>query len=153
MKRLSIAGLILLICISGCGNGDNQDFYGIYTFNEVSYLSVLSSSSSDFINKMLAGTKYTIKKDLFSVKTTDNTFEISSPSYVKEEIPKNPPPLADVRTFIGNEVEDQYTIYNKDKDKTHLRLYVSSDCLWIASYADNTANGSEIIMDIFKLSK
>jgi len=36
---------------------------------------------------------------------------------------------------------------------TKWRSYVSSDCLWIGTYVDNTADGSEIIMDIYKLSK
>ena len=33
------------------------------------------------------------------------------------------------------------------------RLYVSSDCLWIGKYNDNTKNGSEVIMYIYRLSK
>ncbi len=152
MKKtfLIIAGLIILICFVGCSNNDKQDFYGVYTFNQVSYLSPLSSLTVDFLNKQMEGTKYTIKADLFKIETDrmDNSIEISNPNYVKEEIQKDVSPLFDIRSFIGNEVAYQYTI-----GTTHMRLYVSSDCLQIASYADNTANGSEIIMYIYKLSK
>lgn len=155
MKRvfIIIAGLISLVCLSCCSNSNKQDFYGTYTFKEVSYLSGLSSSSIGYINEQMAGAKYTIEADLFKIESSENTFEISSPNYVKEEIQSDSSPLSDVHTLIGNQVKYQYTIYNKDKNKTNWRLYVSSDCLWAATYIDNTANGSEVIMKIYKLSK
>lgn len=154
MKRALIlmAGLISLICLSCCSNSQKQDFYGTYTFREVSYLSPLSSSSVDYINEKMKGAKYTIEADLFKIESTDNTVEISSPNYVKEEIPKNSSILLGVHSLIDSAVKYQYTIYNKD-GKTHWRLYVSSDCLWAATYADNTVNGSEVIMRIDKLTK
>lgn len=148
-----ILGIILLSCLTCCNNSDKQGFYGIYTFEKVSYLSSLSSSSINYVNEQMAGTKYIIEANLFKIKSLNNNTEISSPQYVKEEVTKQVSPLSDVRTLIGNKVKYQYTIYDKDGNKTNWRLYASSDCLWIASYVDNTANGSEIIMDIFKLSK
>jgi hypothetical protein len=155
MKKIFvlILGIILFGCLSCCSNSDKQNFYGTYTFNEVSYLSGLSSSSISYLNEKMAGTKYTIKANIFKIESKDNTTEISSPKYVKEEIPSNVTPLSDVHVFIGNDVKCQYSIRDKDGNKTKWRLYVSTDCLWIASYVDNTANGSEIIMEIFKLSK
>ena len=139
--------------IVGCSNKDKQNFYGAYAFEKVSYLSGLSSSTVDYVDEKMAGTEYAIKADLFKIESADNTVEISSPNYVREEIPNDFSILSDVRGFIGNEAECQYTICKKDGSKTHLRLYVSSDSLWIASYADNTADGSEIIMYIYKLSR
>lgn len=155
MKRvfILIAGLILLFCLSCNRNSDKQDFYGTYTFDKVSYLSPLSSSTIDYMNEQMAGTKYTIEADLFKIQTSDNTVEISSPNYVKEEIQNDLYALYDVHASIGDEVKYQYTIYKKDGNKTNWRLYVSSDNMWIASYVDNTANGSEIIMYIYKLLK
>lgn len=119
----------------------------------MSYLSPLSSNTIDNINEHMAGTEYTIKAELFKIKSAENTLEISSPSYVKESFPDNFNKLSDIPSFIRNEVKNQYTILNKDGSKTHLRLYTSSDCLWIASYSDNTVDGSETIMYIYKLSK
>ena len=155
MKRvfILIAGLISLVCLSCCSNSNKQDFYGTYTFEKVSYLSPLSSSTIGYINERMVGTKYTIEADLFKIESADNTVEISSPNYVKEEIQNDLSTLYDVHTLDGNEVEYQYTICNKDGKKANWRLYVSSDYLWIASYVDNTANSSEIIMSIYKLSK
>lgn len=155
MKRvfILIAGLISLVCLSCCSKSDKQDFYGTYTFEKVSYLSPLSSSTIDYINERMVGTKYTIEADLFKIESADNTVEISSPNYVKEEIQNDLSTLYDVHTLDGNEVEYQYTICNIDGKKANWRLYVSSDYLWIASYVDNTANSSEIIMSIYKLSK
>lgn len=155
MKRvfMLIVGLISLICLSCCSISDKHDFYGTYKFEKVSYLSPLSSSTIDYINERMVETKYIIEADLFKIESADNTVEISSPNYVKEEIQIDLSTLCDVYTLDGNEIECQYTICNKKGNKTNWRLYVSSDYLWIASYVDNTANGSEIIMNIYKLSK
>ncbi|MFA6941759.1 MAG: hypothetical protein WCQ54_12415 [Clostridiaceae bacterium] len=155
MKRIFIiiTGLISLICLCCCSNSNKQNYHGTYTFKEVSYLSPLSSSTIDYTNEHMAGTKYIIETDLFKIESTDSTVEISSPNYVKEEITKKSAFLSDIHSIIGNEALYQYTIYNKDGNKTHWRLYVSSDCIWAATYADNTINGSEVIMRIDKLSK
>lgn len=155
MKRvfMFIVGLISLICLFCCSISDKQDFYGMYKFEKVSYLSPLSSSTIDYINERMVGTKYIIEADLFKIESADNIVEISSPNYVKEEIQSDLSTLYDVHSLDGNEVECQYTICNKEGNKTNWRLYVSSDYLWIASYVDNTTNGSEIIMSIYKLSK
>ena len=155
MKRIFmfIAVLILLFCSSCSKNGDKQGFYGIYTFEEVSYLSLLSSSTIDYVNERMVGTKYTIEADLFKIETSDDTVEINSPDYVKEEIKNSLPVPSDVYASISDDIKYQYTIYKKDGAKTNWRLYVSPENVWIGSYVDNTANGSEIIMYIYKLSK
>lgn len=148
-----ILGLMLLVFLSGCSSGGEQNIYGVYTFEEVSYLSPLSSATKDYVNRQMEETKYTIKEALFKIESTDYTVEFSSPKYAKEEISNESSVLADVYTFIGSDVDHQYTIYDKDGNKTNRRLYVSSDFLWIGTYVDNTADGSEIIMDIYRLSK
>jgi hypothetical protein len=155
MKRvfILIVGLVLLFSISCSRNSDKQGFYSTYTFGEVSYLSLLSSSTIGYMNERMAGTKFTIEADLFKIETSDNTIEINSPSYLKEEIKDSIPTPSDVYAAISDDVKYQYTIYKKDGTKTNWRLYVSSDNVWIGSYVDNTATGSEIIMYIYKLSK
>ena len=151
MKKLIsfIICLSLLVSLNGCSNNDKHNFYGTYNFEEVSYLSSLSSLSIDYLEKKMLGTKYTIKDNLFKIEYTDsdNTIDISSPDYTNEEIPNDIDVLCDVRSFIGDEVESQYSIYTEDGSKTVWRLYVSSNYLWIA------ACGSENIMNIIKLSK
>jgi hypothetical protein len=153
MKKVFILifGITLIGCLSWYNNNNKQDFYDIYTFEKVSYLSPLSSSSIDYVNSRMAGAKYTIKANLFKIESEYYTIEISSPNYLKQEVSENL--LYDVHTLDSNGVNYQYTIYDKERNKTNWRLYVSSDSLWIASYVDNTANNTEIIMDIFKLSK
>jgi hypothetical protein len=153
MKRifLMITGLFLIWGLIGCGKEESADIYGKYSFEEVTYLSPLSSSTADFLAEKMAGTEYTIERDMFKIGFADNAVEIPAPDYVPEEVPKSPGPLSDVCSFIGEELQCQYTIYTKDGAKTHWRLYASKDALWIASYADNTADGSEIIMGINKL--
>lgn len=157
MKRLSILVIVLisLVCLYGCGKNDKQDFYGKYTFKEVSYLSPLSSSTPSYINEKMSGTKFTIEEDLFKIEFPENSIEIKSPKYVKEEIPQSTSALSNVREFIGNEVKNQYTIYNEEGYPTEWRLYASSDCLWIAMHDNNihTKKGSEPIRYIYKLSK
>lgn len=155
MKKgfILITGLLVLIFFGGCGNKDKNDFYDTYTFKEVTYLSPLSSATKDYLNESMAETKYIIKEDLFKIESGDDTFEISSPEYVKEDVKIDESPLFDDRILQENEIKYQYDIKNKDGSKTNWRLYASSNYLWIASYVDNTANGSEIIMSIFRLSK
>ncbi len=155
MKKvfILIVGLVLLSCLSCSRNNDEQGFYGTYTFEEVSYLSLLSSSTIDYVNERMTGTKYIIEADLFKVETSDNTIEINSPKYIKEEIKDSIPTASDAYAAISEDAKYQYTIYKKDGTKTNWRLYVCSDTVWISSYVDNTANGSEIIMYIYKLLK
>lgn len=151
MKKafVMITSLIVIIFLVGCSSNDEEDFYGIYTFEKVSYLSPLSSSTIDYINKQMEGTKYTIKADLFKAESANyDTIEVNSPNYVREEIPDVTSNLIDIRSFLGKEVEWQYTV-----GTTHKRLYVSPDSMWIASYVDNTADGSEIIMYVYQLTK
>ncbi len=152
MKKLIAvaAGLLMVIGLAACSG--QMGFYGTYTFGEVSYLSPVSSSTVDSLNERMQGTKYTIEQDIFSVEFADAQIEFASPTYRKEEIPTTQNALGDASCVIGNEIEYQYTIYKEDGTKSGWRLYVSSNTLWVSSFADNTANGSEIILNIFELS-
>lgn len=152
MRKILVltTALILLVFQSGCSSESEQSIFGKYSFEEVSYLSPLSSATKDFVNSQMEGSKYTIKEDLFKIESTGYTVEYDSPKYVKEEIPDESTIFSDVYTFIGSDVDYQYTIYDKYGNKTRWRLYVSSDSLWIGNY---TKDGSEVIMYIYKLLK
>jgi hypothetical protein len=151
--------LLLLFCLSGCTNEDKPDFYGVYTFDKVSYLPPESSSTIDFVNKFFKDRKYTIEPDLFKIEDTDYNVEIKSPNYVEEAIPIRE--IDTVRSSIGNnEIVTQYAIYKNDGNKTFWHLYVLSDCVWIAQYEDDhpvISHGQQgefyIKMNIYKLSK
>ena len=151
MKKLLsvVAGLLLIVGLTSCNNY-LTNFYGTYTFDKVSYLSPVSSATVDYLEEKMAGTRYTIKNDLFKIEFDDATIEIVSPTYTKEELPKLDE-MVDAACVIGNEIEYQYTIYNEDGSNSGWRLYASSDTLWVSSYVDNTADGSEIILFIYKL--
>lgn len=157
MKRvvLLIVGfvsLIFLIFLSYKGSADVQDFYGTYTFDELIYLTAFSSSSLDYANKSMENTKYTIEADLFKIEGKDSKVEISSPSYVKENVQFDSSPLFDVHILQDNGVKYQYDIKDKDGNKTNWRLYVTPKCLFVASY-HNSSYGSEVIWEIAKLYK
>lgn len=149
---------ISLLCLSCCSNEDKKAFYGVYTFDKVSYLPPSSSSTIDFVNEYFKGSKYTIEPDLFKIEYPDHTFEIKSPNYVEEAIPLHE--IDTVRSSIGNDnVVCQYTIYNNG-NKTNWRLYISSDCVWIALYQNESADRVVIMqgkyyinINIYKLSK
>lgn len=157
MKRvvLLIVGLvaiIILIILSGNDNAEKQDFYGTYTIDKLIYLTGLSSSSLDYANNTMADTKYTIEPNLFRIESKEFNVEISSPSYVKEDVQFNSSPLFDDHILQDNRILYQYDINDKDGNKTKWRLYVSSECLFVASY-HTSAFGSEVIWEIAKLSK
>ncbi len=149
--------LLIIIIISsflvGCSDTGIDEIYGEYRFKETSYLSPLSSSSIDSENMQMEGVEYIIKAGLFRISHTSDPYELIEPVYVKEKIPDDFFLFSDVRSFIGKDVECQYTILMKYGYPTHKRIYVSSDRLWIALFADNTADGSEIIMNIYELTK
>lgn len=149
---VSIIFLIFLIFLSYNGNGDKQDFYGTYTFDELIYLTAFSSSLMDSVNESRAGTKYTIETDMFKIESKDFNVEISSPSYVKEDVQPVSSPLFDGHILQDNGVKYQYDIKDKDGNKTKWKLYVSPEYLFVASY-HNSAYGSEVIWEIAKLSK
>ena len=152
MRKLFAIAVALLAALSLASCANRQGFFGTYTFSEVSYLSPVSSATADYMNEKMAGTKYTIKSDVFMVEFDDATVQIVSPTYRKEQIPTVYDPLADASCVIGNEIEHQYTIYDADGKNTHWRIYESPTELWISSFVDNTADGSEIILNIFKIS-
>lgn len=141
--------IIFLIFLAYNGNADKQDFYGTYTFDKLIYLTGLSSSSLDYATKTNADTKYKIEADLFTV---ENLVEISSPSYVKEDVQFDSSPLFDDQIIRDYGFKYQYDIKDKDGNNTNWRLYVSSECLFVASY-HNSPKGSEVIWKIAKLSK
>ena len=100
----------------------------------------------------MAYSKYTVEADLFKIEGKDFTFEVSSPSYVKEDIQYDISPLLDDQILRDNMLQHQYVIKDKDGNKTLWKLYVSPDNLFVASY-HNSAYGSEVIWEIAKLSK
>lgn len=94
----------------------------------------------------MKGTEYTIAADIFACRSSVDSVKIESPSYVKEEVPTD----SYVYSFIPGASRYQYTIYDKEKKKTYLRIYFSSDCLWIARYVDNTASGKRLLCHCIK---
>ena len=155
------ACLAIVLCLIACGNKkEKSDYFGTYIYEEVSYLSPISSSSKDFFEEEMSGTKYTIEDNLFKIEDADTTtVEIESPKYVREEVSadknilSNEAKLSDVQSIIGEDIQYQFKIYKEDGRKTNWKLYVSKDALWVATYFDNTADGSEYISNIVKVSK
>jgi len=137
----------------GCRINGKPDLFGEYDFKEVDYLSLLSSSSVDFLENEMEGTKFLVEENLFKIELDDNIFEIIEPNYIKEDIPSNPGAMLDIRKILDGEAEYQYTIYSKEGEKTYKRLYTSQDSIWLASYVDNTADGSEIFLYVYQLSR
>lgn len=148
---ISIIFLILLVFLFRNDNGNIQDFYGTYTFDELIYLTGLSSSSIDYANKARADLKYTIEADLFKIEGKDINVEITSPSYVKSELQFDSFPSFDHHILRDNGLKYQYDIKDKEGSKTMWRIYISQKDIFVASYR-NSANNTEFTWDIAKLS-
>lgn len=60
MGRIPIFLVLLIVSIylASCTNSSEQNFYGIYTFEKVNYLSPLSSATSDYVNHQMEGRRY-----------------------------------------------------------------------------------------------
>ena len=147
MKRIFIiiACMIAVTCLLLILWKDNQDFYGTYTFEEVTWLSFASSSTKQYINEDMIGTKYIVESDLFKEVYKDKVIEVNFPKYVEG---KNRNDLSQLP--VGKQTK--YTIYNKDGSETYMRLYISPAGIWIASYFYDGI-GSENLMYLYKLHK
>ena len=130
---------------------------GSFEFDRLLYLSPLSSMTFDYAEGTMKGTKYTISDDLFQIDYPDReSFTIRHPIYIKEKMTDDM-----VRAFENSTMKTvsiseytgkyRYTIYTNDNQKTNYRLYALGDELWLSSFADNTADKSEIVMDLWKL--
>lgn len=128
-----------------------SDFYGTYTFKEVSVLSPLSSSSIGSKNEQSAGTAYTVTAELFEIRGPDHTVTVKNPVYEPCELPgKDDVLIQGLKDYASaRRVDAQYRILDETGNRMHLKLYTSStypDRIWIADYADNTADGTEILV-------
>lgn len=152
MKKgvLLLSIIITVIFLTGCGQ--KSDYYGTYIFESVDYQSPVLSSTADYIEEIMRGTKYTVTEKEFKIESPELTEEFKSPKYIKGELPANPGPFADVYSFLGDEVKWQIDILTEEGEKTRYRLYASKDSLWVSFY-NNTPDGTEIIMYIYKISK
>jgi len=56
-KLMLTAVLILLGFLSACSGGDEQSFYGVYEFAEISYLSPAISATEEFVKSWMEGTR------------------------------------------------------------------------------------------------
>ena len=128
-----------------------SDFYGNYTFKEVSVLSMLSSATIDYANERRIGNTYTVTGDLFEIRGKDSVFTVEKPNYEAYGMPGNEDIMnRDGRNFAkAYQVDAQYKILKENGDPAHYKIYTSSkypDRIWLADYNDNTADGTEILV-------
>jgi hypothetical protein len=130
---------------------------GSFEFDQLLYLSPLSSSTFDYAESQMNGTKFKISDDLFEIDYPNwDDFRIRRPVYAREAMTDDM-----IRTFENSmkgkvSISEytrkyRYTIYMNGDHKTNYRLYALDDELWLSSYADNTADKSEIVMNLWKL--
>jgi len=129
----------------------------IFEFDELLYLSPLSSSTFDYAENRMKDTKVTFYSELFKIDySNEDDYEILQPKYTEEEMTDDM-----IRAFGKSTMEKvsiseykakyRYTIFTNDNQKTNFCFYVMDGQLWLSSYADNTADKSEITMYIWKL--
>jgi len=128
-----------------------SDFYGNYAFKEVSVLSMLSSATIDYANEQRAGKTYTVTEDLFEIRGKDFSFTVEKPKYEACGVPGNDDIMnRDGKNFAKAYLIDaQYKILKENGDPAHYKIYTSSkypDRIWLADYNDNTADGTEILV-------
>jgi len=154
MKKILLCSVLsFFIILVGCSSEQKNNIYGEYIFEEVSYLSLLSSSSKDGIKEMMKDSTYNIQEDLYKVQSSELNIEVVSPKYVKEEIDPDSFALFDSDYFRLSNIKSQYSIYDQDGNKTSSILFVSSNDMWITTNAHVAPNGQLVIFSIIKLSK
>jgi len=128
-----------------------SDFYGNYAFKEVSVLSMLSSATIDYANEQRSGNTYTVTEELFEIRGKDFTFTVEKPKYEACGMPANEDIMnRDGKNFAkAYMVDAQYKILKEDGEPAYYKIYTSSkypDRIWLADYNDNTADGTEILV-------
>lgn len=151
-KILLFSVLSLFIMMVGCSNDGKDNIYGEYIFEEVSYLSPISSSLKESLNERMKNSTYTIQEDLYKVQSSEVNIEVISPKYVQEKIDADSLALFDTNFFRMNNIQSQYSIYDQDGNRTNSMLFVSPNDIWIATNTSVAPNGQLMIFYIFNLS-
>jgi hypothetical protein len=137
--------------------GSNMQATGTYGFDRLIYLSPLSSWTFDYAENRMKGVMFTIDTGLFQIDYPEgDDYTVKQPAYHAEKMTDDMVRAFEESTMNQVSISDykekyRYTIYTGDNQKTGFRFYVLDNELWLASYADNTADGSEITKDIWKL--
>ncbi len=140
--------------ITGCDSDANLPIYGTYTMDELIYHSSLNTSTYDQTAEQLKDTKFIIKEKEFKILSSENTFELSKPSYVtrkmNDELTEQFQAAAlNMISITEYKYKYQYDVYD-DKERTEYRLYLMDDELWLAIYT-TTVQGDEMLLDLLSL--
>lgn len=128
-----------------------------FGFDGLLYLSHLSSSTFDYAESRMEGANFIIGGDRFEIDYTgQEDYEITQPVYVRKKMAgdmimafeKSTMNTVSVSEYKG---KHRFDIFTEENQKTNFCLYAMDKQLWLASYANNTADGSEITMYIWKL--
>lgn len=111
---MSFISILLLIFLIYKDNLDEQDIYGIYSFDKLIYQTGLSSSTLGYTNERNADRKYIIEAELFKIQGKDYQIIINSPLYVKEDVQYNSSLLFDEQLFQDNGIKYQFDIEDND---------------------------------------
>jgi beta-lactamase regulating signal transducer with metallopeptidase domain len=140
-------------------SGENERTEATYGFEKLLYLSPLSSSMFEFAENRMKEAQCSIGADHFSIDNPKEKehYEVTNPIYVKSELTEKMAADFEESTFgkisvADYSVKQRYKIRTEGNKNTNYCLYVMDNELWLASYTDNTADGSEITMALWKLS-
>ncbi|QOX64983.1 M56 family metallopeptidase [Anoxybacterium hadale] len=138
--------------------GDSQWTEATYRFDKILYLSPLSSATLDYAENRMKEAQCIIGTERFSIDNPNenNHYEIASPIYIKSEFTEQMTADFEKSTFQKISIKKykekyRYNVFTGDHKNTNYCFYLMDNELWLASYADNTADGSEIIMTLWKL--
>lgn len=147
--------LAIVFSLSACktDKATLQDRYGEYGFSDLVAVSALSSMSADGMRLQKQDAACTLKSDLFELKLPFRTIRIERPVYEPAVLPADDTILVlinseEIQTVIKS-FDAAYYVINDEGDKIGFKIYLSSrhpDKIWIADFADNTADHSDIIV-------
>lgn len=129
----------------------------IFEFEKLLYLSPLSSSTFDYAESRMEGSICIVTNKLFKIDyPNEDDYELQNPKYAEEKMTVDMTQAFEKSTMSKISISEykekyRYSIYTEENRKTNYYLYVLDGQLWLSSYADNTADKSEIAMYIWKL--
>ena len=151
-----LIGILLLFTVISGFADNGSDVYGNYEYQDLIFLSLLSSSTWDYHQEQMQHTRVTIECDLFSV--ADGSFRIVNPTYEKHEMDRAQMDAFKRALWMTDESvpispDFRYVVLDADGNKAGYYLYASGSSLWVAKYVDNTNDNQDVITYIYSLEK
>lgn len=128
------------------------DLYGEWRFAALAHQWAGAAQTGDAAASEMEGTVFGITEKSFLVSGGQN-WSVENPRYILHPLEEPTGAFDDVRAYLGDEVLGYYAVLSEGGTVQPYRIYFSRDTYWVTSFRDNTADGSVILYDIYRIER